>query len=105
MFGMGKRMSNEEKEKMYEQELKSLKSDERVLKSKDAVYMKRKELKNIKSKPRKEAFKKIGNALRPALQQMKENQERNRKMGSIFDPIQPGSKSKKSKKQQGGFFQ
>jgi len=84
MFGMGRRMSNQEKEEMYKKELKSLESDERMYKLRDEVYTKKKKVKELKTKPIKDRFSKFASSL----QQIKKNK---RPSGSIFGDSTPNT--------------
>lgn len=101
MFGLRNKMTNEERAFIAKNQLKKLKSEERTAKLEYDVYKKKRNIKETKAKPRKEAFKRLGKALKPALKQMRENIEKNEKKGSIFE--QNTSNKRGNKKKKGGY--
>lgn len=109
MFGLRNKMTDEEREYVAKNQLTKLKKKQKLYELEDSVRERQNKIKEIRSRPRKEAFKKIGIALKPMLKKMKENQERNTKSGSFFNPIEETTKkTKKGRKMEekrtyGGF--
>jgi transposase len=104
MFGLGRKKAREERALIAKNKLKKLQEEEKTAKLEYSVKKKEMAIRELKAKPRKEALKRFGDSLKPALQQMKANKERNEKYGTIFNPIeQEPKKTKKKQKESSGF--
>lgn len=86
MFGMGRKMSNEEKEKMYKEELYKLDKEEKLYRIRDKVNQKRSSVKALKTKPARDKFNKILKGLKSAKSSLGSN-----KPNSVFGTSTPNS--------------